>query len=64
MQKENMENLLSRTLQKDLALQYTSTGIHKDDLLFTLIKEDLIETEWEKLTPQLKINLENEESFR
>jgi len=36
LEKENMENLLSRTLQKDLALQYTSTGIHKDDLLFTL----------------------------
>lgn len=31
-----MENLLSKSLQKDLALQYTSTGIHKDDLQFTL----------------------------
>lgn len=36
LEKENMENLLSMSLQKDLALQYTSAGIHKDDLQFTL----------------------------
>jgi DNA replication and repair protein RecF len=36
LEKENMESLLNKTLQKDLALQYTSAGIHKDDLQFTL----------------------------
>jgi len=33
---DTFENLLKQTLDKDLALQYTSTGIHKDDLVFTL----------------------------
>lgn len=33
---EPLERLLTRNLQKDLMLQFTSAGIHKDDLLFTL----------------------------
>ncbi|MBL7922840.1 MAG: DNA replication and repair protein RecF, partial [Bacteroidia bacterium] len=33
---EHMELVLSKTLQKDLVLQYTSSGIHKDDLVLTL----------------------------
>ena len=31
---ENIENLLKKSLQKDRAIQYTSQGIHKDDLFF------------------------------
>lgn len=30
-----LDTLLKQTVQKDLALEYTSTGIHKDDLIFT-----------------------------
>jgi DNA replication and repair protein RecF len=30
------ENLLHQSLQKDLSLQYTCTGVHKDDLVFKL----------------------------
>lgn len=33
---EPLENILTRNLQKDLVLQYTSAGIHKDDLVLTL----------------------------
>lgn len=33
---ERLENILTRNLQKDLALQYTSSGIHRDDLVLTL----------------------------
>lgn len=29
-----LETLLNQSVQKDLALEYTSTGIHKDDLIF------------------------------
>lgn len=32
----SLHNLLNSTLAKDKALQYTSVGIHKDDLLFTI----------------------------
>lgn len=32
----NYEELLQRALDKDKVLQYTSAGIHKDDLLFTI----------------------------
>lgn len=38
LENESMEDMLNKSLQKDLALQYTSTGVHKDDLLFTLNK--------------------------
>ncbi len=37
----NFEELLEKSLQKDLALQYTSTGIHKDDLVFTISQKPL-----------------------
>ncbi|MCQ2252989.1 MAG: DNA replication and repair protein RecF [Bacteroidales bacterium] len=30
----SMENILKESLQKDIALQYTSVGAHKDDLVF------------------------------
>ncbi len=33
---ENLEVILRKTLQKDLGLQYTTSGIHKDDLILTL----------------------------
>ncbi len=33
---EPLENLLTKNLQKDLALQFTSCGIHKDDLQLQL----------------------------
>jgi DNA replication and repair protein RecF len=29
-----LETLLKQTVQKDMALEYTSTGVHKDDLVF------------------------------
>lgn len=32
----SMEDLYEKNLQKDMALQYSSVGIHKDDLQFTL----------------------------
>lgn len=32
----NFEELLKRSLQRDLAVQYTTAGIHKDDLIFKL----------------------------
>lgn len=32
----NLDQLLSETINKDKALQYTSVGIHKDDLIFTI----------------------------
>jgi len=32
----SLKDLLDKRLQKDMALQYTSVGIHKDDLLFDL----------------------------
>lgn len=36
LQEENFLNSLQRSLEKDKTLGYTSQGIHKDDLLFTL----------------------------
>lgn len=33
---ENLKSLLHRSLEKDRNLQYTSVGIHKDDLLFEI----------------------------
>lgn len=33
---DTLSNLLDKNLQKDLALQYTSVGIHKDDLIFNI----------------------------
>ncbi|MBL0126197.1 MAG: DNA replication/repair protein RecF [Flavobacteriales bacterium] len=33
---ETMDVLLNRTWERDRAVQYTTTGIHKDDLLFTI----------------------------
>ena len=33
---ENLGTLLEKQLQKDMALQYTSVGIHRDDLAFTI----------------------------
>lgn len=33
---DSLHNLLNSALNKDKALQYTSVGIHKDDLLFTI----------------------------
>lgn len=33
---ENLLNLLEKNIDKDRALQYTSVGIHKDDLNFTI----------------------------
>lgn len=36
LQYETAENLLLQTIDKDRILKYTSTGIHKDDLIFTL----------------------------
>lgn len=33
---ETLLNLLARNIEKDRALQYTSVGIHKDDLSFTI----------------------------
>jgi DNA replication and repair protein RecF len=36
LESENLESILTRNLQKDLALQYTSAGIHKDDLILQL----------------------------
>lgn len=36
LESESLQSLLHRNLQKDLVLQYTSSGIHKDDLLLTL----------------------------
>ena len=34
--KEPLDTILTKNLQKDLVLQYTSSGIHKDDLLLNL----------------------------
>ncbi len=31
-----LEQLLEENLQKDMALQYTSVGTHKDDLIFEI----------------------------
>lgn len=36
LQLETAENLILQTIDKDRILKYTSTGIHKDDLIFTL----------------------------
>jgi DNA replication and repair protein RecF len=36
LEEDNFKMLLKDSLQKDLVLQYTSVGIHKDDLLFNL----------------------------
>lgn len=36
LEENSLSNLLEENLQKDLALQYTSVGIHKDDLLFEI----------------------------
>ncbi|PLW99872.1 MAG: DNA replication and repair protein RecF [Marinilabiliales bacterium] len=36
LQEADFEKLMSTALQKDRILQYTSVGIHKDDLIFTL----------------------------
>lgn len=33
---DNLQSLLTKNLQRDLVLQYTSSGIHKDDLLLSL----------------------------
>jgi DNA replication and repair protein RecF len=33
---DSIENLLLKTRSKDIMMQYTSTGIHKDDLEFML----------------------------
>ncbi|MAU15558.1 MAG: DNA replication and repair protein RecF [Muricauda sp.] len=33
---DTLSNLLARNIEKDRALQYTSVGIHKDDLSFTI----------------------------
>jgi DNA replication and repair protein RecF len=33
---ENLENLLTQNLQKDRITQYTTCGIHKDDVLFNI----------------------------
>ncbi len=38
---ENFENLLELNIEKDRALQYTSTGIHKDELIFKLKEHNL-----------------------
>ncbi len=40
----NFEDLLKENLQKDIALEYTATGIHKDDLVFTLRDKQLKKT--------------------
>jgi len=36
LEKDNFEELLRHSLEKDRILQYTSVGIHKDDLLYTI----------------------------
>ncbi len=36
LQKEPLDQLLTQTLEKDRLLQYTTTGIHKDDLCMSL----------------------------
>ena len=36
LENETIENLLQKTFEKDSALQRTSAGIHKDEILFTL----------------------------
>ena len=33
---ENLDNLLTQNLQKDRIMQYTTCGIHKDDVLFNI----------------------------
>lgn len=33
---DNLESLLKKSINKDKALQYTSVGIHKDDLIFEI----------------------------
>jgi len=33
---EPLENILTRNLQKDMVLQYTSAGVHRDDLVLSL----------------------------
>ncbi len=38
---ESLEQLLRKTLEKDRALQRTSTGIHRDDLVFTIMGKSL-----------------------
>jgi DNA replication and repair protein RecF len=34
LEKASLDMLLKQSVQKDMALEYTSTGIHKDDLVF------------------------------
>ena len=34
--KQKLEDLFKKNLQKDMALQYTSVGLHKDDLVFEI----------------------------
>ncbi len=41
---QNFEDLLSTNLEKDRALTYTSRGIHKDDLLFSMNGQPLKKT--------------------
>src|SRR5690606_34979514 len=41
---QNFEELLSTNLEKDRALTYTSRGIHKDDLLFSMNSQPLKKT--------------------
>lgn len=36
LENDDLQSLLTANLQKDRMLQYTSVGIHKDDLLFTI----------------------------
>lgn len=36
LEEESFSNLLTKSLQKDMALQRTNAGIHKDDISFTL----------------------------
>jgi DNA replication and repair protein RecF len=37
LEKQPMEALLESSLEKDLALRYTTQGVHKDDLIFTIM---------------------------
>ena len=36
MSDDSLLNLLEKNIEKDRALQYTSVGVHKDDLSFTI----------------------------
>ena len=36
LEESDIQTLLEEHLQKDLALQYTTTGVHKDDLIFEI----------------------------